>query len=199
MESTGVYHESVALHLYMAGFLVFISNPGKAKKFAQSLGLVHKTDKSDAFMLASYGDAQRGRAHLWVPDGLHVRNIKSLSRRLTALEKDRLRESNRMEASEIGDAHMRVISSIKRIISLIDEEIASIEQEIELAISSDPTMKKNHQLLQSVVGVGKVMSSELVYLFSAKQFSSAKQAAAFVGLIPRLNESGNLKGEDGIE
>ncbi|WP_188046908.1 transposase [Vibrio vulnificus] len=38
------------------------------------------------------------------------------------------------------------------------------------------------------------MSRELVYLFSAKQFSSAKQAAAFVGLIPRLNESGNLKG-----
>lgn len=52
MESTGVYHESVALHLYMAGFLVFISTPGKAKKLPQSLGLVHKTDKSDEFILA---------------------------------------------------------------------------------------------------------------------------------------------------
>ena len=38
------------------------------------------------------------------------------------------------------------------------------------------------------------MSRELVYLFSAKQFDNAKQAAAFMGLIPRLNESGNLKG-----
>ncbi|MBN3493794.1 transposase [Vibrio neptunius] len=55
-------------------------------------------------------------------------------------------------------------------------------------------MNKNHQLLQNVVGVGNVMYRKLVYLFSAKQFSSAKQAAAFVGLIPRLNESGNLKG-----
>ncbi|MGR5502023.1 IS110 family transposase [Vibrio sp. DNB22_10_4] len=194
MESTGIYHESIALHLHMAGFLVFISNPGKAKKFSQSLGLVHKTDKSDSYMLALYGDAQGGRAHLWVPDSLNIKNIKSLTRRLSALEKDRLRESNRLEASEISDAHERVRISIKSIIALIDKEIASIEQEIDLAISSDPIMKKNHQLLLSVVGVGKVMSRELVYLFSAKQFSSAKQAAAFVGLIPRLNESGNLKG-----
>ena len=81
-----------------------------------------------------------------------------------------------------------------RVISLIDEEITSIEEEIDLAIRSGPTMYKNYQLLQSVVGVGKVMSRELVYLFSAKQFSSAKQqAAAFVELIPRLHESGNLK------
>ncbi|SUP17256.1 Uncharacterised protein [Vibrio vulnificus] len=47
MESTGIYHESIAFYLHMAVFLVFISNPGKAKKFSQSLGLVHKTDKSD--------------------------------------------------------------------------------------------------------------------------------------------------------
>ncbi|ODY13748.1 hypothetical protein BBM16_15350 [Vibrio parahaemolyticus] len=73
------------------------------------------------------------------------------------------------------------VCSIKRIIILIDEEIASIEKEIDQAIRSNPTMNINHQLLQSVVGVGKVMSRELVYLFSAKQFSSAKQAAAFVG------------------
>ncbi|EOB4247332.1 transposase [Vibrio metschnikovii] len=31
-------------------------------------------------------------------------------------------------------------------------------------------------------------------LFSAEKFSSAKQTAAFIGLIPQLNESGKLKG-----
>lgn len=49
-------------------------------------------------------------------------------------------------------------------------------------------MSKYHDLLMSVVGIGKVMSRELVYLFSAKQ------AAAFVGLTPRFNESGSFKG-----
>ncbi|HIF9266817.1 hypothetical protein [Photobacterium damselae] len=51
-----------------------------------------------------------------------------------------------------------------RIVSVIDEEIASIEQEIELAINSDADMERNHKLLQSVVDIDKVMSRELVQL-----------------------------------
>ncbi|WP_277432847.1 transposase [Vibrio sp. 1180_3] len=82
-----------------------------------------------------------------------------------------------------------------QIISVIDEEIASIEQEIESVINADADMKRNHKLLH----IGKVMSRELVYLFGAKKFATAKQAAAFIGLIPQLNESGKLKGENDNE
>ncbi|CCO46004.1 hypothetical protein VIBNISOn1_1630002 [Vibrio nigripulchritudo SOn1] len=106
-----------------------------------------------------------------------MRNIKSLARRLSTLEKDRLRESNHLEASEISDAHERVRISIKRIITLISEEIASIEQEIDLAISSDSIMKKNHQLLLSV-----------------KQFSSAKQAAVDSRDHPSIKRIGKSQG-----
>lgn len=194
MESTGVYHEAIALYLYTMGFQIFISNPGKAKKFSQALGSIHKTDKSDAYMLARYGAAQYEHVHLWKPDDINVRNIKALIRRLSALEKDRLRENNRLEASEITDAHDRVLLSITRMIKIIEDEIQEIENEIDTIISACPTMKKNHDLLMSVIGIGKVMSRELVYLFSAKNFSSAKQAAAYVGLIPKLNESGSFKG-----
>ena len=38
------------------------------------------------------------------------------------------------------------------------------------------------------------MARELVYLFAAKRFKTAKQVAAFVGLIPKLQESGKFKG-----
>ncbi|GAL12923.1 hypothetical protein JCM19233_3923 [Vibrio astriarenae] len=34
---------------------------------------------------------------------------------------------------------------------MIDEEITSIEQEIELAINADTDMERDHKLLQSVV------------------------------------------------
>ncbi|EGG92796.1 Il-IS_3, transposase [gamma proteobacterium IMCC1989] len=34
----------------------------------------------------------------------------------------------------------------------------------------------------------------MVYLFAAKSFVNAKQVAAYLGLIPRLNESGVFKG-----
>ena len=89
------------------------------------------------------------------PDDAKIRNIKALTRRLSALEKDRLRENNRLEASEISDAHDRVLLSITRIIRIIEEEIQEIENEIDIIISACPTMKKNHDLLMSVIGIGK--------------------------------------------
>ena len=51
MESTGVYHEAIALFLHTSSFQVILTNPGKAKNFSQSLELVHKTDKLDSYML----------------------------------------------------------------------------------------------------------------------------------------------------
>jgi transposase len=80
------------------------------------------------------------------------------------------------------------------LISVLDGEITGIQKEMDKLISSNPEMNKNRELLLRVIGIGKVMARELVYLFSTKKFTSAKQVAAYVGLIPRLNESGALKG-----
>jgi transposase len=54
------------------------------------------------------------------------------------------------------------------LISVLDNEITDIKKEIDKLISSNPEMNKNHELLISVVGIGKVMARELVYLLSAK-------------------------------
>ena len=50
LEATGVYHEGLTYYLNEKGFKLLVSKPDKAKKFAQSIGLTHKTDKSDALM-----------------------------------------------------------------------------------------------------------------------------------------------------
>lgn len=55
VEATGVYHEAIVNLLHEVGFNIFVSNPDRAKKFAQSLGILPKADKSDAEMLAKYG------------------------------------------------------------------------------------------------------------------------------------------------
>jgi len=50
------------------------------------------------------------------------------------------------------------------------------------------------KLLLTVECVGEVVAREMVYLFAAKSFRNAKQVAAYLGLIPKLNESGAFKG-----
>lgn len=198
VEATGVYHEAIVNFLYEEGFQIFVSNPGRAKKFAQSLGLLHKTDKSDAAMLAKYGSLQTNKAQLWKPEGPQSREIKALVRRLNALEKDCQRENNRLEASSISGASNYVIESIKRMILILKTEIKELHGVIDDLINSNPVMKENHRLLLTIVGIGSVMAREITCLFSTKSFDNAKQVAAYVGLIPKLNESGIFKGRTSL-
>lgn len=194
LEATGVYHEALVYFLHEQGFTIFMANPGKAKKYAESIGLTHKTDKSDAAMLSYYGEAQPQDIKLWQPEAPEVRELKSLMRRLSALEKDHQREENRLESCEISDTSDRVRQSLHEMIAALEAEIEKLTQNIDDHIDHHPQLKKNRQLLESIKGIGKVMSRELTYLFAAKQFKTAKQVAAYMGLIPKLRESGKFKG-----
>lgn len=194
LEATGVYYEALSYFLYDQGFQLIVSNPGRAKKFAQSIGLTHKTDKSDSIMLAKYGFAQHHGLTLWKPESIEVRGLKAMMRRLSSLEKDCQREKNRLEASAISDSSDRVLLSLKTMITVLQSEITALKGDIDSHIDQHPELRKNRQLLLTIKGVGEVIAREMVYLFAAKSFSNAKQVAAYLGLIPKLNESGAFKG-----
>lgn len=194
LEPTGVYHEALLYFLHESGFKVLLVNTGKAKKYAESINATHKTDKSDAIMLANYGYAQRNQLALWQPEAPEVRELKVMIRRLDALEKDLQREHNRQEATRVSLSSDRVEQSLKDMIQALEYEIKRLTQDIDSHINDFPELKRNRELLESIKGIGSVMSRELVYLFAAKQFKSAKQLAAYLGLIPKLRESGKFKG-----
>ena len=194
LEPTGVYHEALMYFLHDCGFQVLLVNPGKARKYAQSLNQLHKTDKLDAVTLAWYGHAQQHKLTLWQPEAPEIRELKVMIRRLDALEKDLQREQNRQEAAQVSLSSDRVAQSLKDMIETLKAEIERLQQDIDNHIDRFPELKRNRQLLQSIKGIGAVMSRELVYLFASKRFKSAKQAAAYIGLIPKLRESGKLKG-----
>jgi len=194
LEPTGVYHEALMYFLHDCGFKVLLVNPGKARKYADSVNMIHKTDKLDAIMLANYAHDQHNKLMLWQPEALEVRELKVMIRRLDALEKDLQREQNRQEATLVSLSSGRVVQSLKDMIEVLEAEIKRLQKDIDKHINEYPELKRNRELLESIKGIGPVMSRELVYLFAAKQFKNAKQAAAYLGLTPKLRESGKLKG-----
>lgn len=200
LEPTGIYHEALLYDLHEAGFRLLQVNPGRARKYFEALGEIHKTDKKDAVMLARYGRAQvtEGAPIFWQPEAPEARHLKVLLRRLDALEKDLQREENRLEASSQSDCTDRVVQSIRDMIRVLKEEIARLEQDIDDLIESHPYLRKNRRLLNSIKGIGDVMSRELVCLFACKYFKNARQVSAFLGLIPKLRESGKMKGHTAL-
>ena len=54
MEATGKFHRSVHERLHLVGYAVTVVNPSRPRKFAESIGILAKTDKVDARMLALF-------------------------------------------------------------------------------------------------------------------------------------------------
>ena len=82
-------------------------------------------------------------------------------------------------------------ASLQAVLDVLEEQVASLEHQIREHIGNHPDLKRRRDLLQSIPGVGEVSAATLLAeLGDMAQFRSARQVAAFVGLAPRLHESG---------
>ena len=192
MEATSTYHEALAYALYDLGFQVSVVNPAQARDFARGLGVRNKTDKKDSQVLARFGAMTNPR--LWHPEPEAVRTLKALISRLSALEADLQREKNRLEKVQISQGSEIVIESIQTMVDHLIKECARVEKQIDDHIDQNPQLKQDRARLQTITGVGQVVSREMLCVLHSRQFKKASEAAAFVGLVPKLHESGKLKG-----
>ena len=193
MEATGIYHENVATWLHDRGANVSIANPAHVKYYAQSLGGRTKNDKKDSIVLARYGVKERPR--LWQPAPQEMRALKALLTRLDAVEKDLQREKNRHEKIIVSDTPTAVLASINHMIEHLETEQKTLEKLIDDHIKAHKNLKENRKLLESIPGIGKVMSQRMLMVLGTHQFKDAHQCAAYLGLLPVQRESGSsIKG-----
>ncbi|EMB07938.1 transposase for IS1663, partial [Klebsiella pneumoniae hvKP1] len=85
----------MATELHDAGFRVSLANPHRSREFARGMGIMTKTDKVDAYMLACYAFLKK--PHHWEPPSPEIRYLAALLRRRDVLLGDALREENRLE------------------------------------------------------------------------------------------------------
>jgi transposase len=193
MEATGIYHEQLATSLYDAGAKVSVVNPAQVKFYAQGHGVRTKNDKKDSVVLARYGLKESPK--LWQPEALEIRTLKALIARLDGLEKDLQREKNRQEKALISKAPEEVIISLSQMIELLETEQQRLDNLIEDHINKHEKLKQNKALLESIPGVGKVIATRMLMVIGSRQFESASQCSAYLGLVPVQHESGSsIKG-----
>ena len=193
LEPTGVYHEQVLFALANAGIAVSLVNPAQLRNFAQGLGIHTKTDACDSAVLARFG-AMVGPAP-WQPAPQRARELRALLARRDAVAQDLQRERNRAEQLMFGDTHERVRQSLSEAISFLAKELQALQQAIDEHIDDDPELKRIWTLLQSIPGVGQRVADHFTALLSGRDFASARQLAAYLGLVPTEWQSGSsIKG-----
>ena len=186
LESTGVYGEKLAYALADAGHKVSVVNPARIKGFGQSELSRTKTDKADASLIARFCLALNPEE--WTPSPPHVRRLRERARRLEALGDMLQQERNRLESA--GDKDVR--RSIQGVIAWIEQEMGTIRSAIRGEIDRHPDLRGKRDLLESIPGIGEATIVTILAEFgSVEKFDSARQMAAFAGLVPRLYLSGS--------
>jgi len=170
MEATGPYSEDLATFLQQAGHTVSVVNPAQIKAFGQSELLRNKDDRPDA--------------------GLIRRELQALTRHLENLLETKQQQANRLESAKAKD----VVKSLRKLIAYLDSEIERTEKQIQNHIDSHPDLKEQFALLDSISGIGTRTAATLLGEINFKQYRSARQLAAFVGLTPKNNRSGTFRG-----
>jgi transposase len=85
MEATGGYEKKAVQMLWAEGAGVAVLNPRGIREFAKSLGLLEKTDRIDAPVIARFAEVKKCEPS--VPASAEQQCLKALSRRLQQLSR----------------------------------------------------------------------------------------------------------------
>jgi transposase len=96
-------------------------------------------------------------------------------------------ELNRLSS---GLSTPEVRDSIERLINHLEEQLKRTEKLIQKHINNHPQLKADRDLLLSIPRLGEATIARLMSEINFHQYESARQVAAFAGLVPRLRESG---------
>lgn len=188
VEPTGGHETELVCALIESKVAVAVVNARQIRDFAKSRGKLAKTDRIDAEMIACFAEANRP-APRPLPDE-DTRMLEALVIRRRQLVDMRAAEKDRIQI-----APKTVRPSIEMVIECLSRQIDDIDKEMSIRIQSKAQWDTNDTLLQSVKGVGPIVSATLLALLPELGVLNRKEIAALVGVAPFNNDSGAKRGK----
>jgi transposase len=192
LEATGGFEREVVAELIDAGYRVAVINPKRARDFAKALGLVAKTDRIDARVLALFAEKVQPVPTEKTPE--KQAEIEQLVARRRQLIELKTQESNRWDVTHVKAAK----KSIQTVINTLEAEIRGIEKIIESLVESDDEWRNKAQLIESVPGLGSITAATVMADVPEIGKLNRQQISALIGLAPYNRDSGAMKGKRSI-
>ena len=199
LEATGSYGESLANHLYMIKKDVVVELPNKITHYSKSLNVKTKTDSVDAKVIAQYGLSRK--LELWNPPAQFFKDLRSLTRLKSSLQKQKTINSNQQHAlNHSYEPNKQVLKSLEKLVKAIDDQISKIGEEIVKLINENDEYKEKINNLATIKGLGILTIA--VIIGETQGFAmirNRKQLASYAGLDVIARESGtSVKGKTKI-
>lgn len=188
LEATGGWEAALAGELCAAGVAVAVVNPKRVRDFARAAGVLAKTDRLDAGVLALFG--QRIQPQVRPLADEMQQEITELVDRRAQLVAMRAQEKNRLTTVKPVAR-----KSVQEHIDWLDRRIKLIEGDLDTRLKDSPVYKVRYDLLDSIPGVGRVTIGTLLGRLPELGSLDRKTLAALVGVAPFSDDSGKRRGQ----
>lgn len=191
LEATGPYHRPAAYALAAAGVPLQVANPRHVRDFARSRGIVAKTDRVDARVLAAFA-ATNPAPPRPLPDAptQALRALVQQRRRLIALRTE--------EQHRLATAPPEIAADIQAHLAFLKQQLTALRPRLKAALAATPRFAAQERQLRSVPGVGAVTAASLIAELPELGTVSRGAIAALVGVAPFHRDSGSFKGKRSV-
>lgn len=188
LETTGGYEFNLLRFLKSKEIAVHRANTRKVKHFIKSFGVFGKSDAIDARGLAKYAAERHASLEIFNENPRKI--LQKMVERRKDITQMLVQEKNRLKAPD----QEALIKSFEIIIEVLETQKNAITEEIEAYCKLHPSLNAARKVIETVEGVGKVISFELIALLPELGQLNKKKIASLAGVAPHPYESGNKIG-----
>jgi len=191
LEATGGFEMGALRSLALARLPVVAINPRQVRDFAKAMGILAKTDKIDAHVIARFADSVRPKVRAFrtpeeeMLDAFNARRFQIVE--MITAEKNRLVSCSKWTKKDIQGN-----------IRGLEKRLAKLNKDLDDLIKKSPIWRQKDKILQSIPGVGPVMARTILADLPEAGMLNRKEIAALTGVAPLNCDSGKYKGKSAI-
>jgi transposase len=189
MEATGGYERTAFLLLWEAGVACGLTNPRSVRRYAEAMGVLEKTDRLDAGVIARFAIAKGLKPT--IPPTPAQQRLNALVARLRQVTDD-LTVHKQRRSSAMND---EMVTSINEVIVVLKRQARTLEGEIASLIDDDPLWSHLDATLRTTKGVANRTVARMLAELPEIGIYSNKAVVKLAGLAPLAHDSGAKAGK----
>jgi transposase len=192
IENTGPYSLLLACTLYGRGWMVVQVSPGEVHN--SRLVAQTKTDAFDCWVIATYAFRYPDRLDPFLPPHPAAVAIGALmQQREQFVHTKRALNNQRHALLLVPDLPPQLLEPLEAMIEHCDDGISDCERRIRERINADDQVRALALLLESIPGVGPILTAALIVVFDAgRRPIDVRRLAAWIGIAPLERQSGAM-------
>ncbi len=187
LEATGGSQGPRVAALVAAALPVVVVNPRHIRAFAQAVGILAKTDRIDARVIAHFAEAVK-------PAPRPLPDAETQELRALLVRRRQLVEMVSAERARLDTVPPSIQDAIQAHIAWLTTQIAGLDDALTRASQTHPVWQAKDDVLQSIPGVGPVLARTMLGQVPELGTLGPKPLAALIGVAPFNRDSGTLRG-----